>query len=466
MSLNMLSIQSDVAVTLLLACGLLVMALQFTGSASKTNVPILANDVFFGYKTAMKTLSSFTKLMIEGQARSIALEYTVGREVAYNPWHTSVIRKQMTQNLGTKFPEIYEEIVAAFQDELVLPDSGEWMPINAYSVILHVVCRASNRLFVGLPLCRDKEFTKISRDFTITVTRAGFLISCFPRFLRPLVARYISAAPRATREFGNYMVPVIEQRLRSEMELGDAWKEQKPIQFDFLQWMMDEAGEDRRDPKDLNQRMLGMNFTATHTSSMSFTHAFYWLAACPQYVPELRREVDEVVKTHGWTKDAINSMFKIDSFIKEAMRLTGLSASSMQRKSMKRLTLSDGTVVPAGGHVAINAWSVHHDPHLYPNPLEFDPFRFSRKVEEGDSVVKSAFTTASSDFLFWGGGSHVWISPGRYFASQELKAMLAYIVKNYDVKMPNNGVRPTDIWFAHTCVPDPKATVLFRKRVT
>ena len=29
-------------------------------------------------------------------------------------------------------------------------------------------------------------------------------------------------------------------------------------------------------------------------------------------------------------------------------------------------------------------------------------------------------------------------SPGRFFAANELKAMLAYIVLNYDVKLPEN----------------------------
>ncbi|KZO94410.1 cytochrome P450 [Calocera viscosa TUFC12733] len=501
MGLEMLAMELDVAVALLLACGSLLALRMWSGSSTKSNVPVLASDAFLGYRTASKTLKSFTQMMVDGQAKfkgkpfqlplprswvvyvsrelfedmrkarddslsfqeeSVAIEYTLGNETANDPWHHSVVRKQMTQNLGAKFPEIYDEISQAFEDELKAADSGEWTPIHAYDVILHVVCRASNRLFVGLPLCRDEEFTKISRDFTVTVSRAGFLISCFPKFLKPLVARYISAAPSATKAFGRFIIPVIEQRQRAEAELGDAWKDQKP--FDFLQWMLDAANEDQRDPRELNGRMLAMNFAATHTTSRTFTHALYWLAAHPKYIPELRQEVEGAIQTHGWSKDALNNMFKIDSFIKESMRLSGLIASSMQRKSVKKLTLSDGTQVPAGAHVAINAWSLHHDPQIYPNPFEFDPFRFSRKVKEGESVVKNTVTTASSEWLAWGGGIHV--CPGRYFASQELKAMLAHIVINYDVKMPNEGIRPTDIWFGHHCIPNPNASVLFRKLVT
>lgn len=55
-------------------------------------------------------------------------------------------------------------------------------------------------------------------------------------------------------------------------------------------------------------------------------------------------------------------------------------------------------------------------------------------------------------------------SPGRFFAANELKAMLAYIVVNYDVKFEDEGVRPPNMWLGLTILPDPTATVLFRKR--
>jgi cytochrome P450 len=104
--------------------------------------------------------------------------------------------------------------------------------------------------------------------------------------------------------------------------------------------------------------MINVNFTAIHTSSMSFTQTFYWLAAHPEYVADLREEVEAAVAEHGWTKDAINAMFKMDSFLKEAMRVTGIAASSMGRKVMQPTTLSDGTKIPKGAHIAVNLWFV------------------------------------------------------------------------------------------------------------
>lgn len=46
----------------------------------------------------------------------------------------------------------------------------------------------------------------------------------------------------------------------------------------------------------------------------------------------------------------------------------------------------------------------------------------------------------------------------------ELKCIVAYVLLNYDVKMPNEGERPPDVWFGPFSVPDPKAQVMFRLR--
>ena len=55
-------------------------------------------------------------------------------------------------------------------------------------------------------------------------------------------------------------------------------------------------------------------------------------------------------------------------------------------------------------------------------------------------------------------------SPGRFFAANELKAMLAYIVVNYDLKIAGDGERPPNMYIGANVVPSPKGEILFRKR--
>ena len=56
------------------------------------------------------------------------------------------------------------------------------------------------------------------------------------------------------------------------------------------------------------------------------------------------------------------------------------------------------------------------------------------------------------------------LSPGRFFAANELKAMLGYIVLNFDVKLEGDGKRPENVHRGPTVVPSPSARVFFRKR--
>ena len=56
-------------------------------------------------------------------------------------------------------------------------------------------------------------------------------------------------------------------------------------------------------------------------------------------------------------------------------------------------------------------------------------------------------------------------SPGRFFAVNEIKLMLAFLLLRYDVKTVVDGVRPADMKFQITIIPDRKAKILFRKRV-
>ena len=55
-------------------------------------------------------------------------------------------------------------------------------------------------------------------------------------------------------------------------------------------------------------------------------------------------------------------------------------------------------------------------------------------------------------------------SPGRFFAANELKALLAYLVLNYDMKLGGDGKRPASIFYGTNVIPSPTGQVLFRKR--
>ncbi|CCM06212.1 uncharacterized protein FIBRA_08456 [Fibroporia radiculosa] len=186
----------------------------------------------------------------------------------------------------------------------------------------------------------------------------------------------------------------------------------------------------------------------------------FYLAAYPQYMDHLRDEVDRVVREHGWTKAALDEMHKVDSFLREVMRASGMTTGTMSRKAVKDYTFSDGTFVPAGTYLMAPTSAIYTDDTVYPNAVEFNPWRFSDMRNQGEHVK---LVNTNLNFLSFGHGYHA--CPGRFFAVSEMKIILAHIVATYDVKMEQEGVIPTPIMIGHVCVPSRKAEILVRKKL-
>ncbi|KAF8844183.1 cytochrome P450 [Paxillus ammoniavirescens] len=395
---------------------------------------------------------------LEATNDNLKLDYTMGHDIHHNPYHVAIIRSQLTRNLATLYPDIRDEIVTAFEDTLDLR-GNEWKSVPALQAVQQVVGRTSNRIFVGLPLCRDPDWIDLNIQFTLDVVKGGVIIGFFPKIFAPLVARFMTNVPGSVRRGMKHLGPIIEERRKHLKEYGKDWAD-KPN--DFLSWLMDHPEASGRSIKDLTLRILAVNFAAIHTSSNSFTQALYELAANPQYIEPLREEVESIVEKDGWSKGALVKMRKIDSFLKESQRIEGMGAVGMARKAMKDFTFSDGTVLPKGTLVAIASQATHLDNGFYENAEMFDPFRFSNMREEEGDGAKHSFVSTSPECLPFGHGRHA--CPGRFFAANELKSMLAHIVLSYDIKLEDNAIRPRSLHFASTIAAHPTAKVMFRKR--
>jgi hypothetical protein len=124
------------------------------------------------------------------------------------------------------------------------------------------------------------------------------------------------------------------------------------------------------------------------------------------------------------------------------------------------------------------------DEEIYPNPEEFDGFRFAKLRERNvDAMARHQALSTSVDHLTFGYGRHAWcvfgsflpqpfavthtfsISPGRFFAANEVKAFLAHIVVTYDIKFEEGEQAPPPLYIGSMRVPR-EANVMFRKRQT
>jgi len=253
-----------------------------------------------------------------------------------------------------------------------------------------------------------------------------------------------------------HLRPLIEKRLEQyEADSTDKGN-------DLLTWLLQYAKPRYRTVRSLTCRILAMNFAATHSTSRAFTNCLYDLAAHPECVEPLREELKSVLETDSWNKVGMVKLRKLDSFIHESQRQNGSPSLGMPRRAMKDFTFSNGVTVPEGHYVAVATHATHMDAKNYSDPEEFQPFRFSDLREEEGESTKHQAASSGLDWLNFGGGRHS--CPGRFLAVNKLKGMLAYVLLNYDVKLPDGQPRPKTVWMGHANLVDQKAHVLFRKR--
>jgi cytochrome P450 len=138
---------------------------------------------------------------------------------------------------------------------------------------------------------------------------------------------------------------------------------------------------------------------------------------------------------------------------------------------MKSYTFANGITVPAGSTLVAAVGPKGMDEKTYENPSEFDGFRFCRLRELEGENAKFYTVNLNNEFMRFGMGPHAWycddddanFSPGRFFAVNEIKLILAWTLLKYDFKT-KDGKRPEDFRFEQYVTPDRKAEILFRKR--
>ncbi|TFK26822.1 cytochrome P450 [Coprinopsis marcescibilis] len=380
-------------------------------------------------------------------------------EASKDQYHVHSIANGLTRNLTARFPDIIDEVEQSFTDEI--PISDEWVTYQVQKAIAPVTCRTANRLFVGMPLCRDQEYLDIQQNFAVSLMVSVTIVNLVPDFMKPIVGKLVTTFPKTIKKVIRIMKPMLEHRLQMEEEHGKRW-DGRPN--DMISWLLDHAPPEYRTVEDLATRILVINFAAIHTTTMTVTNAVFDLILHPEYIEPLRQEIGELVDTYGWTKEAASKMCKLDSFLKESSRVGGIASISMARKIMEDYTFSNGVTVPAGASVSAAAHPIHQDPTVYSDASTFDGFRFSEKRKNGSDEYqqfKHQLITPTNDYLLFGWGRHA--CPGRFFAVNEAKCMVAHLILTYDIKLPPDAPPPTHTWFGSQRLPS-SASIMFRKR--
>ncbi|OTB14586.1 hypothetical protein K445DRAFT_318993 [Daldinia sp. EC12] len=377
----------------------------------------------------------------------------------------NVVRGDLTRSLVRINPRLSAETERTIHE--ALPPCDDWTSVVVYPTILRIVATISGALFIGPELCRSEEYLNASIGYTLDYVNGVQGLKKWNQWLR-WIGRYFT--PEVTKLYEDrkkahaFLQPVLAKRREAIKKGGE-------VSDDALQWMMTKADELGFGDEVIAEAQLNLSMAAIHTTSLTVTMILYDLVVRPRVVEELREEIKTVLARHDGvtTSHALFEMKLLDSVMKESQRLNPANLVRFTRYVQKSVTLSDGTYLPAGYLIEAPHALAVMDPELYDNPEEFDAHRFLnlRKGTTQDKLgyknkEQYQFVTVTKDFMHFGYGRHA--CPGRFFAANEIKLILARILLEYDFKMPEGLTeRYVNINMGTDTLPDPTKEILFKR---
>ncbi|KAF9075520.1 cytochrome P450 [Rhodocollybia butyracea] len=410
---------------------------------------------------------------------NVQFKYTVGHpEILHSDLIGVLIRRELTRSIGQFNDEIFEEIDFSMQS--IFGTDGQWRKVGIYDSFIQTVGSSANRIFVGKELGSNMDFIMASVKFAKDVSISSYIIHMFPKALKPLASWFATIPNRYHSGIAmKYIRPLVQQRFDDMVRKRDDPNFSFEEPDDFVTWMVREALKRNTlietSAEALAYGIVLLNFAAITTTTITATNSLLDIHSAhnaEELVEALREEASVVLREHNgvWTKQAISKLYRLDSAIRESARMSGIGGTAMARKVKVPggMTLPDGTWVPENVTIGVAMDGIHFDEESYENPLKFDPFRFSRPREQylaglaGDKPpVNEDFVTTSERWLPFGHGIHG--CPGRFFASNNLKMMLAHLLLNYEVQPWK--VRPPNISIDVISVVPMQATMMVRRRV-
>lgn len=370
----------------------------------------------------------------------------------------NLTRKQLTKLLNSVTQPLVEESTIALK--IIFGEPTEWKETLVVNSIMDLIARLSSRVFLGDKLCRNEEWLEITKGYTVDMFGAATLLTWVPdslKFLLPIFSGRCRTVRDKMRRAQELITPIIKERRAMKEQ---ALKEGKPIPTfnDAIEWAEAECQGYSYDPAALQ---LLLSFAAIHSTSDLVSKTMLLLTNDLSQITALREEIVSVLKMHGWSKLALFNMKLLDSTIKEAQRLMPIEKLSMRRIATKEVRLeSENITIPKGQYVAVDA-TQGQNPAVFENPEKFDMYRWLRLRETEEYAHTAHFVSTSPDHLAFGHGMHA--CPGRFFATNEIKLALCFLLLNYDWELaPGTTLTPLTLGVFY--VVDPRSTLRYKKR--
>jgi len=194
--------------------------------------------------------------------------------------------------------------------------------VHLKPLVLDIVARMSSRAFVGEELCKDEDWLRLTKTYTVDMFVAAAELRTWPKSARRIVHWFLPACKQLRLQFSEAR-RIIDRTIqkRKDRRQGACTSENKAsCHNDAITWAEQEA-EAIGQKFDEAKFQLTMSVAAIHTTTDLLTQVMIDLAQHPEVIAALREEIGRCLGENEPSKAALHGMMLLDSVIKESQRL-------------------------------------------------------------------------------------------------------------------------------------------------
>jgi sterol 14alpha-demethylase len=325
-----------------------------------------------------------------------------------------------------RYLEITEQTVRQWLD--ALPDEGR---MELTKTITHLVQQVAGYSFLGADFM-EKAGDAFWADYEIMGKALDPLLNPnlpLPKFIR---------RDRARKRMAKTLTPILAERRAYPTRYDD-----------LLQDLINTCKEDGQPATDeeLLNFVIALMFAGHETTAGQAAWTIIQLLEHPDYLAQVQQELKDHFP-HGSHVDArtLTVLKHIRWAIDETTRMRP-SADIVVRVTKEDIEIG-GYAIAKDTPIFLNACTSHFMEDIFPNAAEYDPERFSPDRNE-HKAHKNAI-------MGFGGGVHK--CPGMSFAQNEMLAITALLLQNFDLKLETHNTRarldlgasrPTETWISY-----------------
>ncbi|CAI2184278.1 18230_t:CDS:2 [Funneliformis geosporum] len=223
---------------------------------------------------------------------------------------------------------------------------------HLYKFLSKVIAAPIANIFIG----ESEEIITTFAEFTSSL----FIFYAIPPvldFVYPGLQDYVNRIPvrlglydpsaRQRSMLIKHIKNQVDKRLREKQEYQDSWKRPNDLLQDFIEEKLFDPNKPNYNA--IADKMAFFIFASIHTTSRASTYVLIDLASRPEYIQELYEEQLEIHKETDKNGilpiEAFNKMNKLDSFVKESLRLNE-NIAGLSHLTLKDYTFSNGLQIP------------------------------------------------------------------------------------------------------------------------